>query len=87
MFIEHKFFLLFDMSTKVTTNCMLPTRVFQDILLLSPNVLKKMERQKSMVLDITDYSVLEKSASRNAVKFLKQVMRLNYKPFRLSKVS
>ncbi len=83
---EHEFFTLFDLNSNVSTNCLLPTRVFQSILLLFPKTLSKMRRQKSLVLNIEDYYVLEREAFRNAEKFLKSALRLNYKPFRLSKV-
>ena len=84
---EHEFFSLFDLNSNVSTNCLLPTRVFQNILLLFPKILSKMRRKKSLVLNIEDYSVLERAAFRNAEKFLKSTLRLQYKPFRLSKVN
>ena len=83
---EHEFFTLYVLNSNVSTNCLLPTRVLQAILLLYPKILSKMRRQKSLVLNIEDYSVLEREALRNAEKFLKSALRLNYKPFRLSKV-
>ncbi len=67
---------------------MLPTRVLLDILKLSPKILSRMKRQKSEMLNVEEYSIVEKSAFGNAVKFLKAVLpRLNYKPFRFSKVT
>ena len=84
---EHKFFTLFDLNSNVSTNCLLPTRVFQDVLLLSPKLLSKKSRQKSLVLDIENYSILERAAFRNAENFLKSTLRLNYTPFRLSKAN
>jgi hypothetical protein len=84
---EHEFLILFDLNSNVSTNYVLPTRVFQTMWLLSSKILSKMRRQKSHVLNIEDYSVLERAAFRNAEKFLKSALRLNYKPFRLSKVN
>ena len=80
---EHEFFTLFDLNSNVSTNCLLPIRVFQNILLLFPKMLSKMRRQKSLVLNIEDYYVLERATFRNAEKFLKSALSLNYKPFRL----
>lgn len=86
LYQEHEFFTIFDTQKKISINCLLPTRVLEDILLLAPSILTKMRRQNSIVLNIEDYSVLEKSTFRNAVKFLKTVLSLNYKPFRFNKV-
>ncbi len=83
---EHEVFSIFDSEKDVAINCLLPTRVLQDILLLAPKLLNKTSRKKSVVLNIEDYSVLEKSSFKNAVKFLKTVLNLRYKPFRLNKV-
>jgi hypothetical protein len=67
---------------------MLPTRVLLDILKLSPKILSRMKRQKSEMLNVEEYSTVERSAFGNATKFLKSVLpRLNYKPFRFSKVT
>ena len=86
LYQEHEFFIIFDSQKKISINCLLPTRVFPDIALLAPSILTKMNRKNSIVLNIEDYSVLEKSAFRNAVKFLKTVLSLNYRPFRFNKV-
>ena len=86
-FQEHEYFTVYDIFKRITINCLLPTRVFEDILKLCPHVLKKMNRGTSSTLNIEDYSVLEKSAFQNAENFLQNVLpRLKYKPFRLSKV-
>ncbi len=86
-FQEHEYFTVYDIFKRITINCLLPTRVFEDILKLCPHVLKKMNRGTSSTLNIEDYSVLEKSAFQNAEIFLQNVLpRLKYKPFRLSKV-
>jgi hypothetical protein len=82
----HEVFSIFDSEKNVAINFLLPTRVFQDILLLAPKLLTKMRRKNSLVLNIEDYSVLEKSTFNNALKFLKTVLNLRYKPFRLNKV-
>jgi len=84
---EHELFTLYDSNSNVSTNCLLPTRVFHDILLLSPEIMSKMSRKKSRVLNIEVFSVMESAAFRNAEKYLKSALRLNYKPFRLSKVN
>ena len=83
---EHEVFSIFDSEKDVAINCLLPTRVLQDILLLAPKLLNKMSRKKYVVLNIEDYSVLEKSSFQNAVKFFKTALNLRYKPFRLNKV-
>jgi hypothetical protein len=57
---EHEVFSIFHSEKNVAINCLLPTRVFQDILLLAPKLLTKMRRKNSLVLNIEDYSVLEK---------------------------
>jgi hypothetical protein len=86
---EHEFFRVIHKRTKVFVNCLLPTRAIQDLLLLEPDLVSLMRRDKSVVLNIEDYSVLEKSAFGYAIKFLKDNNKLNpnYRPFRLSKVS
>jgi hypothetical protein len=84
---EHELFTLFDLNSNVSTYCLLPTRVFQSILLLFPKILPKMRRQKSLVLNIEDDSGFEMAVFRNAEKFLKSALRFVYKPFRLSKVN
>ena len=86
---EHEFFRVKHKKTKVFVNCLLPTRAIQDLLLLEPDLVSLMSRDKSVVLNIEDYSVLEKSAFGYAIKFLKDNNKLNpnYRPFRLSKVS
>ena len=59
--LEHEVFTMFDSQKKAATNCFFPTRVFQDISSLAPSLLTKTRKQNSMVLNIEDYSVLEKS--------------------------
>ena len=50
---------------------------------------KKNKRLESVVLDIEDYSVEERSCFDNAVNFLKETLpkTKHLKPFRLSKVT
>ena len=64
---EHEVSSIFDSQKNVAINCLLPTRVFQDILSLAPKLLTKMKRKNSLVLNIEDYSVLEKLLFCNAV--------------------
>jgi hypothetical protein len=79
---EHEVFIIFDSQKNVAINFLLPNRVIQDILSLAPKLLTKMRSNKSLVLNIEDYSVLENSAFCNAMKFLKRALNLKYKPFR-----
>ena len=84
---EHANLTSFGLKTKVSTNCLLPPRLFQYVLVFSPKKLSRMRLQKSMVLNMEDYSVLERSSFRDTEKFLRKVLRLNYKHFRLNKVN
>ncbi len=54
---------------------------------LCSRVLKQIYRETSSILNIDDYSVLKKSAFRNAEKILKHMLpRLKFKAFQLLKV-
>ncbi len=85
---EHDYFTVFDNRNRIAINCLLPTRVLQDIFTLSPKILSRMKRVTCEVINIEDYSAVEKSAFKQAVKFLQYLLpRLHFKPFRLSKVA
>ena len=88
-FQEHEFFYVSKLKDKIVRKCLLPTRVLQDLILISPNYTKKCKRLESVVLDIEDYSVEERSCFDNAVNFLKETLpkTKHLKPFRLSKVT
>ena len=85
---EHEYFSIFDLTHEIAVNFLLWTRVFLNILALSPTILNRVKRKKNVVLDVEDDSVVEKSTLQNAEKVLKFTLpRLNYKQFRLSKVN
>ena len=88
-FQEHEFFFVSKLKDKIVRKCLLPTRVLQDLILISPNYTKKIKRLESFVLDIEDYSVEERSCFDNVVNFLKETLpkTKHLKPFRLSKVT
>ena len=88
-FQEHEFFFVSKIKDKIVRKCLLPTRVLQDLILISPNYTKKFKTQDFVVLDIEDYSVEERSCFDNAVNFLKETLpkTKHLKTFRLSKVT
>ncbi len=45
-FQEHEYFMVFHVFKRITINCLLPTRIFQDILKLCPHVKKKKEERQ-----------------------------------------
>ncbi len=84
-FQGHDFFFVSKLKDKIVRKCLLPSRPDFNIAKLYP----KNKGLESVVLDIEDYSIEERSCFDNAVNFLKETLpkTKHLKPFRLSKVT
>ena len=74
-------------SGNIAIQCMLPTRSFDLISVVHPRILAKIKTRNICYLECEKYTDMQRSCSRNAIKFLQDALGANYvKGFRISKV-